>query len=475
MVTALPTIVNGERVPSSDAVPVELSCPSGASVQIGALTSDLTRRVLDSDRQPLSELGFQDVVAFLNRVGRFWRSRDFPRRRIYTRQLQQYLGYSERAANVEADLIGVLLTGHVRMHDTVGAELGSRHILDEWVRREECFVRAFPRGRSVHILAGNVPVSGVLSVVRALITKNVCIAKPASEDPFTPISLALSFMDVDPEHPVSRAMSVIYWPHDSRLGADIVESADAVCAWGGGPAIEWAHRHTSASATFVPFGPRRSIAIVAEGADVERAAIGVAHDVAFYDQRACFSTQDVYVVGDPKPFALALETALDRYEELLPKGSESDDAVAGRRLGVLEEEFLGGTVVENDPCQWTVILGRDPSRVYHPLGRTVYIHRVESVEHVTEHVDSSVQTVQAEPWEALHRVRDAMALRGVSRFTELGSANVFRVGGTHDDVYPLSYLVRIASVEGPTANFGKGMVLPFDQTDILENHGFAAA
>ena len=135
------------------------------------------------------------------------------------RHLQQVCGYSERAANVEADSIGVHLAGHGTLYDLLQNELGSRFVLDEWARREETQVRAFLRGHSLHVLPSNAPLSTVVSLSRGLLSKNRVTMKAAGADLVTPISLALSFLDIDHEHPVAKAVSAVYWPAADSTGS----------------------------------------------------------------------------------------------------------------------------------------------------------------------------------------------------------------------------------------------------------------
>ena len=186
--------------------------------------------------EPSAELALattptQEIIGFLHRVGRLWESDEYVRRRVYVRQMQQLLGYSEQMAVVEADLIAATLRGSSRLWDTLEVELGSRFVLDRWERREDCETRALPKGTVVHVLSGNVPIAGVLSILRSLITKNRTWVKLASGDPVTPTQLALSFLDADPEHPVSRALRTLYWPNDSAEGAALLRAADGVCVW----------------------------------------------------------------------------------------------------------------------------------------------------------------------------------------------------------------------------------------------------
>ncbi|NJM90781.1 MAG: hypothetical protein HC863_00340 [Myxococcales bacterium] len=83
-----------------------------------------------------------------------------------------------------------------------------------------------------------------------------------------------------------------------------------------------------------------------------------------------------------------------------------------------------------------------------------------------------MQTVAVYPSEIGLRIRDLCAKRGVARVVELGLNNVFRVGGSHDGVFPLQRLVRFASMELPSRVPVKGIVIPIDQTLFLEQDRF---
>ncbi len=463
----LPFVLGGRRVDTTSDGVVTLQTPSGAQVTFPAFGEDALAQIYASDRELLIDVPLQEILSFLNRVGKNWKSDEYARRRLYVRQMQDLLGYSEKVANAEADRIGILLTAHARMYDVVAAELGSRFILDDWVAREEAWVRAYPRGLSVHILPGNVPLSGVISMVRALVTKNLCLAKAASADPVTPAALALSFLDVDPEHPVTRATNAVYWRRSDRAAAQALRHADCVCAWGGRDAIGWAQTHVGEEIPVVPFGPKRSLALVGRDAEITTAARGIAHDVVLYDQRACFSTQRVFVEGDPTALVAALRDTLDEHCQLLPPAVQDEDEVARVQLARCEELFFGAQLEAGE--QWTIVV-RPPEldAGEHPLGRVLYVHPVDSLEESYAFVGPDVQTVSATPWSLLERHRDALARRGVSRFVEPGLSNWFRIGGTHDSLNPLQGLVRLVSVEAPARVHGKGMVVALNQTEMLK-------
>ncbi len=233
----LPFIVGGKRYVAPGEQQV-LRTEDRCEVILPAFTADVKSKIDGLDRNLLRDVPIQDIIAFLNRVGRNWRSSEYSRRRLFIGQLQMVLGYSEEAAEHEADWIGVLFTSHARMLDLLDIELGSRFILDEWVRSDEAMVHAYPVGRVTHVLPGNVPSSTVISLLRALLTKNISVLKVASGDPVTALSLALSLIELDASHPVTRAVTVAYWPEDNELGAELIRSSDGVVAWGSAIAVQ---------------------------------------------------------------------------------------------------------------------------------------------------------------------------------------------------------------------------------------------
>lgn len=468
-VRALPIVLQGRRMARSPAGEHRHVFPNGSAVSLPRLGPDDVDALLAQDRHLLTDIPLQDILAFLNRAGKAWRSDEFGRRRIYVRQLQDLLGYSAPAAAAEADRIAIVLNSHSRMYDLVEAELGSRFVVDTWVPREEAWVRALPRGLVLHVLPGNVPLATALSLVRALVTKNVSIAKMGSTDPVTATALAQTFIELDPDHPVTRSTSVVYWDHESVEGRRLVGDADAVVAWGGNEAMKYARRHSRDDALVTCFGPKQSFALVDANGDPRRAARGLAHDVAIYDQGACFSIRRAFVTGPADLFVAELWRALDAYADLLPVGVLGPDRAAHVQLSRRTELFLDRDVTFSRALDWTVVVC-DPDEVptEHPLGRVLYVHPVASLSESYRFANPTIQTVAASPWSLLGQHRDELARRGVSRFVELGLVHLFRIGGTHDGVNSLQGTVRMVSAEAPGDVFGKGMVLPLDETAMLE-------
>ncbi|TQK50236.1 long-chain-fatty-acyl-CoA reductase [Streptomyces sp. SLBN-118] len=460
-----PFMVWGERVePDND--PRVLEFPNGARAAVPRLTRALVDR-LHNPPTDLAETPLQEIVAYLNRIGHLWNNEEYARRRLYVRELKRMHGYSQQMADAEADLISATLRAHAQLHDMVAVELGHRQIMDRWIPREDAEVRAYPRGRSVHILPGNVPYSTTVSLIRALLTKNTSVLKYAAGEPATAVVLAQSFTDIDPNHPVTRSVSAVFWERDSDLGKEILGSADVICAWGGAEAVQVAYRNCSSEAIVVPYGPRRSFTVVGKDADMARATRGIAHDASMYEQRACFSTHQVFTDADPEEFADRLQAELVRYEDMLPRTSVTADEAAQASMEVAAQQFLGQRVRTGS---WGSILITDPATVTElPSARTVFVHPVADLAEVSKWVDPTVQTIGLAPWSLHEQLRHELARRGACRFVEAGLSPFFRLGGSHDGLQPLQMMTRMVSVEAPRLNYGKGMVVPIDQSEFLEH------
>ncbi|PJZ70581.1 long-chain-fatty-acyl-CoA reductase [Leptospira perolatii] len=435
---------------------------------------EILTSLLESLHNPLIEVSTQDIIGFLHRLGKMWENDEYIRRRVYIRQMCDFVGYSEQMAVAEADLIAATLRGSTRLWDTLQVELGDRSILDTWIKREDCEVKAFPKGTVTHILSGNAPVAAVLSILRSLLTKNQTIAKVASGDPITPTQFALSFLDLDAKHPLSRSLHTAYWPSDSEIGVSIVGNTDAVCVWGGAEAVRWTYKNVKPGSEILTFGPKRSFSLIGGSGqkDLKNAARLVAHDVSMYDQQACFSTQHIFVLGDQFEFATELGSALDRNQKILSAPKRTVDQAADVSLSKIHHEFFGGKILYSEDHSWQVILS-SPGKTYrHPGARTAFVHKIDSIEQVLSFVDSSVQTVAVYPMEIVKHFRDSLGRLGISRVVECGSSGMYRLGASHDGMYPLARLVRFVSMEAPSEVYPKGMTIPMDMSKIIEHRQF---
>lgn len=472
MIKKIPIIIGG--VIQDEGKLRELILTNDTKVSISIVDDNHIKSIIDNE--VINNLRLNQVVNFLYTVGQRWRSEEYTRRRAYIRDLKNFLGYSNEMAKLEANWIAMLLCSKSALYDIVQHDLGSLHIIDEWIPQGDCYIKALPKGKSVHLLAGNVPLSGVTSILRAILTKNECIIKTSSTDPFTATALVSSFIDVNAEHPITRSMSVMYWSHneDMSLPKKIMNHADVVVAWGGDEAIKWAVKHSPHHVDIVKFGPKKSLSIIDDPEDITAAATGVAHDICFYDQQACFSTQNIYYIGNKlNLFIDELEKKLNVYAKILPKGCQSFDEKAAFTLTEKECLFAGYQVRKGENQSWIIIQSPLDAFGNQPLSRSVYIHQVSSIEDILPFINkNTTQTVSIAPWESSFKYRDKLAKHGAERIVESGMNNIFRVGGAHDGMRPLQYLVNYVSQERPFNHTTKDVAVEIEQTRYLEEDKF---
>ena len=75
--------------------------------------------------------------------------------------------------------------------------------------------------RLIHVLAGNTPGVTGISIARGALTKGVHLLKLPSNDLFTGTAILRTMAELDPDHPVTRSFSCVYW----RGGDAAVEGA----------------------------------------------------------------------------------------------------------------------------------------------------------------------------------------------------------------------------------------------------------
>src|SRR3546814_14986569 len=100
--------------------------------------------------------------------------------------------------------------------------------LDGWVPKQDftgrkSFVRAFAP-RLIHVLPGNSPGVAVKSIAQGAMVKAVNLFKMSSADPFTTVAILRTMAAIDPNHPIVKSMSAVYW-----RGGDASEIGRASC------------------------------------------------------------------------------------------------------------------------------------------------------------------------------------------------------------------------------------------------------
>jgi hypothetical protein len=332
---------------------------------------------------------------------------------------------------------------------------GGIDVLDGWVQHTDydgrvSRIRAFPP-RLVHVLAGNSPSAAMTSIADAALIKAVNVFKMPSADPFTTVAVLRTMADVDPDHPVVRSMSAVYWRGgDASVEGVIYRSQyfDKLVAWGGGDAINNVIKYTGPGFHLVSFDPKVSMSIIGREAFASDEVLGTVADLAacdatVFNQDACVASRHMCVEGTIEQ--------VDRFCELLCQRlaveREFASAQGPKPPPEVREAVEGMRWLEPDFRVWgsfdgSGIVVRSPEPVdFHPTNKTVNVIPVSSVLEAARFANVATQTVGVYPSERKRELRDPLASAGVQRVIRLGSALTGSAGNPHDGMFPLHRLV----------------------------------
>lgn len=340
--------------------------------------------------------------------------------------------------------------------DLIEQNFPNPEVLDDWVPREDRsgrkgYVRAFPP-RLVHVLPGNSPVVSVQSIAWTAMVKAVNVFKMGSSDPFTMVAILRTMAEVDPEHPVVKSMSAVYW----RGGEERIERTlyrpqffDKIVAWGGGDAINNVVKYLGPGFQLISFDPKTSISMVgrevfASDDSLEEAADGAARDVSILNQEACVASRFIFIEGEIDQvdrFCEKLNARLD-----VDRDNSSAEAPPLDHATIEEVEAL--QLMDDDFRVWglhsgkgLVIRSEEPVD-FHPINKTANVVRVASLDDALRYVNVATQTVGIYPYERAFTLRNRLASGGAQRIVRLGDCGGGCAGAPHDAMYPLHRFVH---------------------------------
>jgi hypothetical protein len=342
-----------------------------------------------------------------------------------------------------------------RLMEHVEQNFGDPKILDEWIPRVDSqgrrsFVRAFPP-RLIHVLPGNSPSAAIQSISFGAMVKAVNLFKMGSSDPFMAVAFLRTMLDVDPNHPVPRSMSAVYW----RGGDESVERAiyrpqyfDKIVAWGGGDAISNVIKYLMPGFQLVSFDPKTSISMIGveafESDDIlDDVAVRAAHDVGILNQEACVCSRILFTEGSREQVdrlcARLRQKLLEHTAETgkappLPR----DIAEEVQTLGMMEDEFG----VWGVPDGSGLVIRSDEPVDFHPISKTANVVMVPSLKDALKYVNVATQTVGVYPPARQVELRNGLASGGAQRVVRLGDAGGQSVGAPHDAMYPMHRFVH---------------------------------
>ncbi|MCB1688739.1 MAG: hypothetical protein KDI33_09650 [Halioglobus sp.] len=323
-------------------------------------------------------------------------------------------------------------------------------------------VRAFG-SRTLHIVAGNGPGLGLITLVRCAVTRSDCIIKAPSNDPFTSAALALTMCDMAPDHPITKHFSVAYWKGGDAEVEDRLYQPhyiEKIVAWGGVSGIRHVTKYIQPGLELISLDPKTSISVIgpdalADEQSMRETAGRLAIDIGGANQAGCSSSRVTFVVAGSRDDAAERVTELGRitYDAImaLPPTFSSKPKSYSRELkshvDALRWDDEWFEVIGGEDGEGAIIISKLPRQVdfaTHLMDRTANLVTCESIDDVLLGINAYTQTIGVWPEAYKSQLENVAPLFGAQRLVTLGNAlyNGPLLGMAHDGIQPVSRMCK---------------------------------
>lgn len=440
-------------------------------IEVGGRGGDLTFLTPDAhryiDRLPLGNpakladlysLSFEDILDYCVALGE---RLDFASNRYLQEACElSYLTAPTTPSIVRGSYMGLrnLLTRE-SIREMAEATVGVNY-LEGWVKQRlldgtELEVRCFG-ARTLHIVAGNAVALSLWTIIRNMVLRSDAIIKAPSNDPFTALAIARTMIDMAPDHPLTRHLTVAYWKggdeaFEQRLYQP--QNLEKIVAWGGFASMKHVTRYIQPGLELISLDPKRSASIIgqdtfASEASMREAAVRLASDIGAINQKGCVCARTVYVQSGTD------EAGLERLNTF---GSYVYDAMLKlpNTLSTHPKRYDQGLKAHVDALRlddewYRVIGGKDGegaiicSQIPEPVSfstllddRTANLVPVDELDEVMGAVDAYTQTVGIYPESIKDQLKDLLPLYGAQRIVSLGYAAAMKFAAPQDSIEPM--------------------------------------
>jgi hypothetical protein len=423
----------------------------------------LTDMVLTNpmDLRDLYDLTLDDILDYLVELG----TRLDPARNGHVATaLESALGTTNVSAAMQRRMFHALpnVMRREALEEMVEYNIGRRY-LEGWVEEQmidrTVSVRAFG-ARAAHVIAGNAPGIAVRTVAMNALSRSDAIVKIPSNDPYFSTALALTMIEMAPDHPVTKHLTVAYWKGGDR---DVErrlydpKNLEKIIAWGGFDSMRSIREYLGPGLDLVALDPKLSASIIgraalASDATLAEAAERTALDIGIMNQSGCLNARVVYFecgtdavgVETAKKFGQLVFDAMQALPHDLSSPHPSFDPDLKAELDGIRysDDFrvIGGKTNEG-----AVVVSRSAEAVDFADRldcRVANIVPVDTIADALRRMTIHTQTIGIYPDELKVQVRDECALRGGQRIVSLGFATSGNWAGPHDAIEPMRRMVR---------------------------------
>ena len=343
--------------------------------------------------------------------------------------------------------------------EAVESTVGIKY-LEGWVKQQlidgtELETRCFG-ARTLHIVAGNATSLSLLTIIRNMVLRSDAIIKAPSNDPFTALAIARTMVDMAPDHPLTKHLSVAYWKGGDQTFEQRLyqpQNLEKIVAWGGYASMKHVTQYIQPGLELISLDPKRSASIIgkdtfANEATMREAAVRLAMDIGALNQKGCVCARVVYVQSGTDEPGLAQLNTFGRYVydamQTLPNTLSTVPKRYDQNLKAhvdalrLDDEWY--QVIGGQDGEGAIICSQIPEPVSFATlldDRTANLVPVDELSEVMDAVDSYTQTVGIYPESIKDELKDILPLYGAQRIVSLGYAAAMKWAAPQDSIEPL--------------------------------------
>jgi hypothetical protein len=332
--------------------------------------------------------------------------------------------------------------------------------LEGWVKQTlidgtELDVRCFG-ARTLHIVAGNATGLSLLTILRNMVLRSDAIIKAPSNDPFTALAIARTMVEMAPDHPLTKHLSVAYWKGGDQAFEERLyqpQNLEKIVAWGGFNSMKHVTRYIQPGLELISLDPKRSASILGKGTfeseeTMREAAVRLASDIGALNQKACVCARVVYVQSGTDEAGLAnlnkfggyVYDAMQTLPNTLSTLPKRYDQGLKAEVDALRLDDEWYKVIGGQDGEGAVICSQIPESVSFATrldDRTANLVPCDDLHEMMDAVDAYTQTVGVYPESIKEDLKDILPLYGAQRIVSLGYAAGLKWAGPQDSIEPL--------------------------------------
>ncbi|MDH4612361.1 acyl-CoA reductase [Pseudomonas sp. BN102] len=332
--------------------------------------------------------------------------------------------------------------------------------LEGWVPQTlldgtELEVRCFG-ARTLHIVAGNAVSLSLWTIIRNMVLRSDAIIKAPSNDPFTALAIARTMVDMAPDHPLTRHLSVAYWKGGDQAFEQRLyqpQNLEKIVAWGGFASMKHVTQYVQPGLELISLDPKRSASIIgkdtfASEANMREAAVRLAADIGAINQKGCVCARVIYVQSGTDAEGLERLNTFGQYvyeamlglPNTLSTTPKSYDKNLKAHVDALRLDDEWYRVIGGEEGEGAIICSQIPEPVSFSTlldDRTANLVPVDELSEMLDAVDAYTQTVGIYPESIKDQLKDVLPLYGAQRIVSLGYAGAMKFAAPQDSIEPM--------------------------------------